>query len=43
MAEDTIELTLDESDGEGYIDRLAILKSGIGYASVVDALGGFDG
>ena len=41
MAQDIIELTSSESDGEGYIDRRAILKPVIGH--VVDALGGFDG
>ena len=41
MAQDIIELTSDESEGEGYIDRRAILKPVIGH--VVDALGGFDG
>ena len=41
MAQDIIELSSDESDGEGYIDRRAILKPVIGH--VVDALGGFEG
>ena len=41
MAQDIIEITSSESDGEGHIDRRAILKPVIGH--VVDALGGFDG